>query len=261
MNLLEVNRLSVAWAGQEAVHDVSCSLAAGEVLAIVGESGSGKSTLLKAILGLPSAERSITQGQILLGGRDLAALPASERRALCGPVISMIFQDAGASFCPVRRVGDAIWESVRRHKPWSRDEARGRALALMNRLQLAPETLKAYPFELSGGMAQRMGIMAALLLQPQLLLADEPTSALDTVTQAAVVRELRDLCREQGTALLLVTHHMGVAWYLADQIMVMQQGDCVEQGSREAVFERPHAAYTRALIAAVPQAEPLEEGA
>ena len=200
MSLLEVKNLSVAWEGQVAVKNVSFSLAGGQVLAIVGESGSGKSTLLKAIMGLPSDERSIASGTITFAGQELTTLDAAARRALCGPQISMIFQDAGASFCPVRRVGAELWESVHLHKDWTRQEARERALALMARLHLDASVLEAYPFELSGGMGQRVGILAALLMQPQLLLADEPTSALDTVPQVAVVKELQVLCREPGTA-------------------------------------------------------------
>ena len=240
MSLLEVKNLSVAWEGKVAVQDVSFSLEAGQVLAIVGESGSGKSTLLKAIMGLPSDERSIEHGTMTFAGQELTTLDANARRALCGPRLSMIFQDAGASFCPVRRVGAELWESVHLHKDWTRQEARERA---------------AYPFELSGGMGQRVGILAALLMQPQLLLADEPTSALDTVTQVDVVKELQALCREQGTALIIVTHHMGVAWYLADQLLVLQNGRVMEQGKRHDVFVHPQAEYTRALIAAVPHIE------
>lgn len=255
MSLLEVNNLSVAWEGKVAVQDVSFSLEAGQVLAIVGESGSGKSTLLKAIMGLPSDERSIECGTIAFAGRELTTLDAAARRALCGPQLSMIFQDAGASFCPVRRVGAELWESVHLHKDWTRQEARERALRLMARLHLDASVLEAYPFELSGGMGQRVGILAALLMQPQLLLADEPTSALDTVTQVDVVKELQALCREQGTALIIVTHHMGVAWYLADQLLVLQNGRVMEQGKRHDVFTHPQAEYTRALIAAVPHIE------
>ena len=222
MSLLEVKNLSVAWEGKVAVQDVSFSLEAGQVLAIVGESGSGKSTLLKAIMGLPSDERSIEHGTMTFAGQELTTLDANARRALCGPRLSMIFQDAGASFCPVH---------------------------------LDASVLEAYPFELSGGMGQRVGILAALLMQPQLLLADEPTSALDTVTQVDVVKELQALCREQGTALIIVTHHMGVAWYLADQLLVLQNGRVMEQGKRHDVFVHPQAEYTRALIAAVPHIE------
>lgn len=251
--MLEVQHLSIAWEGQEVVHDVSFSLDFGEVFVIVGESGSGKSTILKALLGLPSEERTVTGGKILLDGDDLLVKRADERRALAGPVLSMIFQDAGASFCPVRRVGDELFESVHRHKGWSRADLLEHAKPLLQKLHLDASVLDMYPFELSGGMGQRVGILSALLLQPRVLLADEPTSALDNVTQVQVVRELLALCQENGTALVLVTHHMGVAYYMADEILVMQRGRVVEQGARDDIFYAPKSDYTKELIAAVPR--------
>ena len=253
MKMLEVKNLSIAWEGEEVVHDVSFSLNFGAVLVIVGESGSGKSTILKALLGLPSEERTVTGGKILLDGDDLLMKNADERRALAGPVLSMIFQDAGASFCPVRRVGDELFESVHRHKGWSREDLLAHARPLLAKLHLDESVLNAYPFELSGGMSERVGILSALLMQPRVLLADEPTSALDSVTQVQVVRELLALCQENGTALVLVTHHMGVAYYMADEILVMQKGRVVEQGTSEAIFRAPRSAYTKELIAAVPR--------
>ena len=250
--MLDVQDLSVAWQGKQVVHHVSFHLPKGGVLAIVGESGSDKSTILKALLGLPSDERTVTGGSILLDGDDLLPKSADERRKLAGPVLSMIFQDAGASFCPVRRVGDELFESVHRHKGWSRDDLLAHARPLLAKLHLDESVLDAYPFELSGGMGQRVGILSALLMQPRILLADEPTSALDNVTQVQVVRELLALCKENGTALILVTHHMGVAYYMADELLVMQDGRVVETGTREKIFHAPTSAYTKALIAAVP---------
>lgn len=251
--MLDVQHLSIAWEGTEVVHDVSFSLGEGDVLAIVGESGSGKSTILKAILGLPSDERTVTGGKILLDDDLLLQKSANERRKLAGPVLSMIFQDAGASFCPVRRVGDELFESVHRHKGWSRADLLEHAKPLLAKLHLEASVLDMYPFELSGGMGQRVGILAALLLQPRILLADEPTSALDNVTQVQVVRELLALCKENGTALILVTHHMGVAYYMADELLVLKNGRVVENGTREKIFHAPTSAYTKALIAAVPR--------
>lgn len=250
--MLDVQDLSISWNGNPVVHDVSFQLRMGEVLAIVGASGSGKSTLLHAILGLPSDTRTVTGGRILLDGRDLLRLSADERRGLAGSTLSMIFQDAGASFCPVRRIGDELLDSVR-GKGWTREDLQAHARPLLQKLRLDADVLDAYPFELSGGMAARVGILAALLLSPRVLLADEPTSALDTVTQADVVRELLALCRAQGSALILVTHHMGVAWYMADRVLVLQAGRVVEQGTCEDVFTHPASAYTQELIAFVPR--------
>ena len=251
--MLDVQQLSIAWEGQEVVHDVNFSLNEGSVLVIVGESGSGKSTILKALLGLPSEEREVTGGRILLDGKDVLALSAEKRRKLAGSVLSMIFQDAGASFCPVRRIGDELFDSVRSCNDWTQAELQEHARPLLRKLHLQEDVLDLYPFELSGGMAQRVGILSALLMQPRVLLADEPTSALDNVAQVQVVRELLALCKENGTALILVTHHMGVAYYMADEILVMQKGCIVEQGTREEIFRAPKSSYTKELIAAVPR--------
>lgn len=250
--MLDVQDLSIAWKGKTVVHHVSFTVQTGETLAIVGASGSGKSTILAAILGLPSEARAVTGGRILLDGRDLLQLPARERRSLAGTAIAMVFQDAGASLCPVRRIGDELLDGLR-GKGWTKRDLRVHATPLLERLHLKDSVLDAYPFELSGGMAARVGILAALLSEPRVLLADEPTAALDTVTQADVAQEFRALCRAQGTALVLVTHHMGLAHYMADHVLVLQGGVAIEQGTCQDVFTHPEHAYTQELIAAVPR--------
>ena len=165
----------------------------------------------------------------------------------------MVFQNAGASFCPVRTISSQLYESVCAHRAWSYAEFRERAEALMVQMQLPHAVLDAYPFRLSGGMAQRVGIAAAMLLQPKLILADEPTSALDALTQVRVAKELMALRRRTGVAMLLVTHHMGLAYHMADRILVLRRGEMVEQGAREEIFRHPKEAYTKELIAAVPR--------
>lgn len=251
--MLEVKDLSVFYGRREVLHEVSFGMEPGEILAIVGESGSGKSTVLKAIAGLLGKGGRIERGEIFLEGREISCIPPGERRKLSGKEMAMIFQNAGASFCPVRTVGAQIYESAREHVSWSRGEFRERAREIMERIHLPERVLMEYPFRLSGGMGQRAGILAAMILSPKLLLADEPTSALDTVTQASVVEELMGIRERQGVSILLVTHHMGVAWAMADHVLVMKQGLAVEYGSKEQIFKSPKEAYTKELIDSVPR--------
>ena len=249
--LLAVRNLAVSYGEKQAVRGVNFCLHRGEILVLAGESGSGKSTILRAVMGILDA--GFCAGEILWEGMDVLRLAKDERRNLAGEEIAMVFQNAGASFCPVRTIGSQLYESVCAHRAWSYDEFRERAEALMVQMQLPREVLDEYPFRLSGGMAQRAGIAAAMLLQPKLILADEPTSALDALTQVRVAKELMALRRRTGVAMLLVTHHMGLAYYMADRILVLRRGETVEQGAREEIFRHPKEAYTKELIAAVPR--------
>lgn len=251
--ILSVESVSVAYGAKEIVRDVNFDLRRGEILVIAGESGSGKSTILKAINGLLGRNGAITDGQIFFDGREITNLSAGQRRKLSGESIAMIFQNAGASFCPIRTIGEQIFESVQAHRDWTHEEFRRRAGAIMKNLNLDAAVLDEYPFRLSGGMAQRAGILAAMILEPKLLLADEPTSALDTITQVSVVKELLKLRRRHGISIVMVTHHMGVAWYMADKILIMRKGRAVEFGTREQIFQMPQEIYTQELIAAVPR--------
>ena len=249
--LLAVRNLAVLYGEKQAVRGVNFCLHRGEILVLAGESGSGKSTILRAVMGILDA--GFCAGEILWEGTDVLQLAKDARRNLAGEEIAMVFQNAGASFCPVRTIGSQLYESVCAHRAWSYDEFRERAEALMVQMQLPREVLDEYPFRLSGGMAQRAGIAAAMLLQPKLILADEPTSALDALTQVRVAKELMALRRRTGVAMLLVTHHMGLAYYMADRILVLRRGETVEQGAREDIFRHPKEAYTKELIAAVPK--------
>ena len=249
--LLAVRNLAVSYGEKQAVRGVNFCLHRGEILVLAGESGSGKSTILRAVMGILDA--GFCAGEILWEGMDVLRLAKDARRKLAGEEIAMVFQNAGASFCPVRTIGSQLYESVCAHRAWSYDEFRERAEALMVQMQLPREVLDEYPFRLSGGMAQRAGIAAAMLLQPKLILADEPTSALDALTQVRVAKELMALRRRTGVAMLLVTHHMGLAYYMADRILVLRRGETVEQGAREEIFRHPKEAYTKELIAAVPR--------
>ncbi|MBD3878180.1 MAG: ABC transporter ATP-binding protein [Quinella sp. 1Q5] len=251
--ILTVEDLVVVYGKKRVVHDVSFSVKRGEILVIAGESGSGKSTILKAIGGLLGKGGAIYDGQIFFDGKEITVLSDGQRRKLSGEAIGFIFQNAGASFCPIRTIGEQIFEAVKAHRDWSKEEFRARAVDLMQKINLAPEVLDEYPFRLSGGMAQRAGILAATILEPKLLLADEPTSALDAVTQVSVAKELLKLRERLGVSIVMVTHHMGVAWRMADRILIMRKGQAVEFGTREQIFNEPHEPYTQELIRAVPR--------
>ena len=248
--LLEVKELTVACQGKTVVRDICFSLKKGEILGIVGESGSGKSTILKAVMGILGEEYTITKGEILYKGNNLLELSRREKRKISGPEIGMIFQDTKASLCPVRRVESQIYEALAEHETVTKKEARNRAELLLKKLGFAEgeRVLKSYPFELSGGMSQRLGICMAMLLSPALLLADEPTSALDVTVQKQVVEKLLELRKEEGTAMAVVTHNIGVVRAIADQVLVLKEGCMVEYGRLEEVLEHPKEAYTRQLL-------------
>lgn len=251
--ILTVKDLVVVYGKKRIIHDVNFSVKPGEILVIAGESGSGKSTILKAIGGLLGKGGAIFDGQIFFDGQEITNLSDGQRRRLSGDAIGFIFQNAGASFCPIRTIGDQIFESVRAHRDWDEKFFRERAKDIMQKINLDVATLDEYPFRLSGGMAQRAGILAATILEPKLLLADEPTSALDAVTQVSVVKELLNLRERQKVSIVMVTHHMGVAWRMADKILIMRQGTPVEFGTREQIFNEPREKYTQELISAVPR--------
>ncbi len=247
--LLLVEDLVVAYGETKILRGVSFTVGRGEILIIAGESGSGKSTILKAIGGLLGKGAAVG-GKIFFDGRDITHLTDGERREISGETIGMIFQNAGASFCPIRTIGDQIFESVRAHRNWDRKFFRDCATDFMRKINLDSAALDEYPFRLSGGMAQRAGILAATILEPTLLLADEPTSALDAVTQVGVVRELLNLRGRLEISIVLVTHDLKVARRMADKILILRRGEPVEFGTREQIFRTPRQPYTRELIKA-----------
>lgn len=215
--LLTVKNLRVSYGETEIVRDINFSVQRGEIFIIVGKSGGGKSTILKSVAGLLSGGAKV-EGQIFFDGRDITNLRADERRKIAGAEIAMIFQNAGASFCPIRTIGAQIFESVTAHKDWTHEEFLSRAKVIAKNINLDENVLDEYPFKLSGGMAQRAGILAAMILEPKLILADEPTSALDAVTQFSVVNELMNLRKNYGVSIVMVTHNLSVAKYMADDI-------------------------------------------
>ena len=253
--LLRFEHVEISYGGESVVHDVSFSVKPGEILGLVGESGSGKSTLMKSAMGLLGSNGLVTKGDILFEGKNIPDLSEKELRKIRGARMGMIFQDAGASLCPIRTIGEQIYESMSAHRKISRQDARNQALALFEKLHFkdGERIWSSYPFELSGGMNQRAGIAIAMLMQPAVLLADEPTSALDVAVQKQVVEEMKQLRDLFGTAILLVTHDIGVVSAMADTVLVLKDGYQVEYGPARQVLEHPMHEYTQKLLAAVPK--------
>ena len=238
------------------IQDMSFTLSRGEVLAIAGESGSGKSITSLAVMGLlPPPAVGVTAGSVLLGDIDLTRLPEARMRAVRGNRVAMIFQEPMTSLNPVMTIGAQLTEALRAHAEVSSGQARALAIAALTSVRISEPArrLSQYPHELSGGMRQRVMIAMALALKPDVLIADEPTTALDVTVQREVLDLLRDLQRETGTAIILITHDMGVVAEMADRVIVMKSGRMVEEGTVSRIFAQPDQPYTRELLAAVPR--------
>jgi peptide/nickel transport system ATP-binding protein len=255
MTLLDVRDLTVTIAGRAVVDRISFALSQREILALVGESGCGKSLTALAVMGLLPEAARITDGSVVFEGADLARLDEASMRRIRGNRASVIFQEPVSSLDPLMTVGEQLIEGIRAHRPVSRSEARAQALAMLTAVGITePERrLEQHPFELSGGMCQRVMIAIALAARPAMLVADEPTTALDVTIQAQILDLMKGLQRETGTAILLITHDMGVVAEMADRVAVMYAGRIVEQGPVEAIFERPRHPYTALLLRSVPR--------
>jgi oligopeptide/dipeptide ABC transporter ATP-binding protein len=237
-----------------AANGVTFSLARGETLGLVGESGSGKSVTAFSLIRLVQAPGRITGGRVVFQGRNLLALPEEEMRQVRGAGIGFIFQEPMAALNPVMRVGAHIAEALRVHGLASRMEARSRAIDLLRAVRIADAERRVddYPHQLSGGMRQRVMIAIALACRPPLVIADEPTTALDVTVQAQILDLLRDMKREFGVSLLIITHDLGVIAEIADRVAIMYAGRIVEQGPVRAIFRTPAHPYTRGLLASIP---------
>ncbi len=240
-----------------AVDGVSFSLEGGGILGLVGESGSGKSVTAMSISGLLPRRQAEASGSITLDGREVLQCSERELREIQGGALSVVFQEPMTSLDPVMRIGPQVEESLRVHTRLSPAQRRQRALEAMEQAELSdPEAVyRKYPHELSGGMLQRVMIAAAIVSRPRLLLADEPTTALDVTIQAQILELLKKLNREQGMAVLLISHNLHVVRKLCEQVAVMQRGRLVETGRVEDIFRAPREEYTRRLIAAIPTRE------
>lgn len=246
------------WSGtSQVLHGVDLDIGKGERVALVGESGSGKSVTARIVLGtLQETRGARISGQILLEGRDVASMTGAERRALRGTALSMIFQDPTTALNPVFTIGMQFLEVMRRGDPgMTPAEGAVRSAAILREVSIAePErVLESYPFQLSGGMNQRVMIAMALVNEPKLLLADEPGTALDVTVQAQTLKLMRELVQRHGTSVLFISHNLGVVREFADRIYVIYKGRIVERGPTAAIFADPRHPYTRALLAAIPR--------
>jgi peptide/nickel transport system ATP-binding protein len=265
MALLDVRDLRTHFHTEDgvvrAVDGVSFSVEKGKTLAIVGESGSGKSVTCLTIMGLNSGRRIDTSGEAVFDGVDLLAIPKDELRRYRGQRLSMIFQDPMTSLNPVHTIGRQLREAVQLHDNVTKAQANGRALEMLKavRIPRAETRLDDYPHQFSGGMRQRVMIAMALINNPDLLIADEPTTALDVTTQAQILKLMNELQRDFGSAIILITHDLGVVAETADDVLVMYAAKPAEQGGYEDVFYRPQHPYTWGLLRSLPHLTPPGE--
>jgi peptide/nickel transport system ATP-binding protein len=261
MALLEIRDLHVSFATRDgivhAVDGVSLSVDRGRTLGVVGESGSGKSVTALTVMGLTRLPNATIEGHVLLDGVDLLALPGDELRRVRGKRVAMIFQDPLSSLHPLYKIGWQIEEAIRAHERVSEKAARARALEALTEVGIPSpgDRLSSYPHELSGGMRQRVMIAMALVLDPEILIADEPTTALDVTVQAQILGLMRALQAEHGTAVVLITHDLGVIAETADEVAVMYAGRVAELGALVGVLDAPEHPYTWGLLQSLPSAD------
>ncbi len=260
MSLLEIKNLSVNFSilngSVKAVDDISLNIGAGETVAIVGESGSGKSQTVLAALGL-LAENGVASGSVKFEGQELIGLERKKLNQIRGNQISMVFQDPMTSLNPCMRISDQMTEVLTLHKGMSKSEALLESVRMLDagRLPDAKQVITRFPHELSGGMRQRVMIAIALSTEPKILIADEPTTALDVTVQAQMLELFKGLTKDFGTALILITHDLGVVAGIADRMMVMYAGRLVEKGTVDELFYSPHHPYTFGLLHSTPHVD------
>lgn len=253
--MLEIKNLCINFGDTRILSDVNINIEENEIVGIVGESGSGKSTLLKAIIGILPKNANIKSGSIVFEGEELIGKSNMKYKKLRGNKISMIFQDAKSNMDPLYNVERAFYESISIHRTITKERSREIANKIFEDLSLdtSESIMKKYPFELSGGMAQRVSIAQGIANNPKLLLADEPTSALDVIVQKQVIDILKRLREKKNCGILIVSHNIGVIANLADKVAVMNHGKIVEFGEKTDVIYNPQDEYTRRLIKAVPK--------
>lgn len=253
--ILKVENLHVKNKDIKILQDISFDIKKGEVLGIVGESGCGKSTLIRALIQMLENNEEIIEGNISFKDTNLLEMSSKEIRKIKGNEIAVVFQNPGTTLNPIRKIGKQFVEALKSHIKISKKEALKRAEVMLEKVNLKDTKciLNSYPFELSGGMKQRVAIALAMILEPELLVADEPTSALDVTVQAQVVNEMMNLRNDLNTSIIIVTHSMGVVSKMADKIAVMYSGTIVEYGDKESILRNPKHPYTKALINAIPK--------
>lgn len=255
MSVLSYENVDISYNGNTVVKDINFKLDEGEILGIVGESGSGKTTVIKAAMNLLGKGGLVTRGDIWFKDMDIPDLSDKQMRKINGIEIGMIFQNSGSAFCPIRTVGDQLYEAMRAHEKISKEDFRIKATELFEKIGFndVQRILKSYPFELSGGMQQRVGVAAAMLMNPKVLLADEPTSALDVSIQRLVIDEMLKVREMFGTSMIIVSHNIGVIGAMADNVIVMKDGQIIEYGTGDEVLNSPKEEYTKKLMSAVPR--------
>ena len=253
--MLKIDNITVQYGNNKpTIEDFSLEISSGEIVAIVGESGSGKTTVIRSVLGLLPGQGKVTKGDIVFEGDSILNYTQKQWNQCRGTKMSMIFQDCGAMINPNRRIGSQFVEYIRVHEDMPKDKAKEKAIDVLNRMRLpqAKDIMRKYPFQLSGGQRQRVGIAMAMTFQPKLLIADEPTSALDVTTQSQIVKEMMELRDKYDTSIMIVTHNLAVAVYMADKIIVMKDGEVVDRGTRDEILNNTTSDYTKRLLASVP---------
>lgn len=244
--MLDIKNLNISYFDTHAVRDVEFSVKQGEIFCIVGESGSGKTTIIKSIMGLLPGSAKILSGNIVFDGKEV--VPGR----ILAPDISMVFQDSRTSMNQVRKIGSQFVQYIRKYKKMSKEKAKELAIDTLNKMNLDENVMNSYPYELSGGMMQRVGLAFSLSLAPKLLLLDEPTSALDVTTQAQVIDEIIHLKEAFDVTIVMITHNIPLAIYMADKIIVMQNGNVVEESDPLCLLHHPTHHYTQTLINNIP---------
>nr|WP_314461225.1 ABC transporter ATP-binding protein [uncultured Clostridium sp.] len=254
--MLEIQNITVQYKkiDKPAVENFSLNIKQGEICCLVGESGSGKTSVIRAVQGNLPGQGTVTQGDIFFEGQSLLNDTVNEWKKIRGTEISMIFQDSGAMMNPVRTVGSQFVEYIRAHGAYTKRAAWDKGVEMLESVRLpdGEHMMNSYPFQLSGGMRQRVGIAFAMFFRPKLLLADEPTSALDVTTQAQIVRQMMKLREDYGTGIIMITHNLALAAYMSDRILIMRDGRVTDSGDREHILHNSQSDYTKKLLSAVP---------